>query len=215
LASWRPWASRWMAEGRAKAPKQASFKMCKPLRQNAHFDLLGLPGRGPNTSEIHDLRTHVENNSFSKCARRRGQRPPLGPPGLKPSTKHHGDPRFVLHLERGPKWRRRLSAQISVVIHGLVLRWASAPNRKTRRTAGLKVAVSMVSLWGPRGPPRGCPESSGSPPGTAKHDGQHVFYEKLQKLSFVKMCTPLQCQAHCGEPGVPPGPRNTTDSMFL
>ena len=164
-----------MAEGRAKAPKQASFKMCTPLRRNAHFDLLGLPGRGPNTSEIHDLRTHVENNSFSKCARRRGQRPPLGPPGLKPSTKHHGDPRFVLHLERGPKWRRRLSAQISVVIHGLVLRWASAPNRETRRTAGLKVAVSMVSLWGPRGPPRGCPESSGSPPGTAKHDGQHVF----------------------------------------
>ena len=188
-----------MAEGRAKAPKQASFKMCKPLRQNAHFDLLGLPGRGPNTSEIHDLRTHVENNSFSKCARRRGQRPLLGPPGLKPSTKHHGDPRFVLHLERGPKWRRRLSAQISVVIHGLVLRWASAPDRKTRRIAGLKVAVSMVSLWGPRGPPQRVPGEFRESPRDRETRRTACFYEKLQKLSFVKMCTPLQCQAHFGE----------------
>ena len=88
-----------------------------------------------------------------------------------------------------------------------------SPDRKTRLTAGLKVAMSMVSLWATRGPPRGCPESSGSPPGTANHDGQHVFYEKLQKLSFVKMCTPLYCQADFGEGRPRTEPRITTDSM--
>jgi hypothetical protein len=40
--------------------------------------------------------------------------------------------------------RRRLSARLSVVFRGLVLHWPPARNHKTRRTAGLRVAVS----WG-------------------------------------------------------------------
>ena len=66
--------------------------------------------------------------------------------------------------------RRRHSAQISVVICGLVLHWAPARTRKTRPKTGLKVVVTLVCLWGPRSSPRGCPERAKSPRRTAKHD---------------------------------------------
>ena len=66
--------------------------------------------------------------------------------------------------------RRRHSAQISVVICGLVLHWAPARTRKTRPKTGLKVVVTLVCLWGPRSSPRGCPERAKSPQRTTKHD---------------------------------------------
>ena len=71
--------------------------------------------------------------------------------------------------------RRRHSAQISVVICGLVLHWAPARTRKTRPKIGLKVVVTLVRLWGPRSSPRGCPERAKSPRRTAKHDKQLGF----------------------------------------
>ena len=66
--------------------------------------------------------------------------------------------------------RRRHSAQISVVICGLVLHWAPARTRKTPPKTGLKVVVTLVCLLGPRSSPRGCPERAKSPRRTAKHD---------------------------------------------
>ncbi len=74
--------------------------------------------------------------------------------------------------------RRRHSAQISVVICGLVLHWAPARTRKTRIKTGLKVVVTLVCLLGPRSSPRGCPEKAKSPRRTAKHDGQLGFSKK-------------------------------------
>ena len=75
--------------------------------------------------------------------------------------------------------RQRLSAQLSVVFCGLVVHRPPARNRKTRGTAGLRVAVSLVWLLGPRSSPRGCPERPRSLQGNAKHDGQ---------LGFSKNC---------------------------
>ena len=66
--------------------------------------------------------------------------------------------------------QRRHSAQITVVICGLVLHWVPARNRKTRPKTGLKVVVTLVCLWGPRSSPRGCPERAESPRRTAKHE---------------------------------------------
>ena len=68
---------------------------------------------------------------------------------------------------------------------------------------------------GAPGPPQRVPGEFRESPRDRETRRTACFYENLQKLSFVKMCTPLQCQAHFGEPGVPPGPRNTTDSMFF
>ena len=65
--------------------------------------------------------------------------------------------------------RRRHSAQISVVICGLVLHWEPARTRKTQPETGLKVVVALLWLLGPRGSPRGCPERPRSPQGNAKH----------------------------------------------
>jgi len=62
--------------------------------------------------------------------------------------------------------RRALSAQISVVFRGLVLPCPPGRNRKTRRTAGLREAVSLVWLLGPRGPPEDARRGPGAPKGT-------------------------------------------------
>ena len=65
--------------------------------------------------------------------------------------------------------QRRHSAQIYVVICGLVLHWAPARTRKTRPKTGLKVVVTLVRLWGPRGPPEGArrgPKAPGGPQNT-------------------------------------------------
>ena len=62
--------------------------------------------------------------------------------------------------------RRTLSAQLSVVFRGLVLPGPPARNRKTRRTAGLREAVSLVWLLGPRGPPEDARRGPGAPKGT-------------------------------------------------
>ena len=62
--------------------------------------------------------------------------------------------------------RRTLSAQWSVVFRGLVLPCPPARNRKTRRTAGLREAVSLVWLLGPRGPPEDARRGPGAPKGT-------------------------------------------------
>ena len=62
--------------------------------------------------------------------------------------------------------RRTLSAQLSVVFRGLVLPCPPARNRKTLRTAGLRVAVSLVWLLGPRGPPEDARRGPGAPKGT-------------------------------------------------
>ena len=62
--------------------------------------------------------------------------------------------------------RRTLSAQLSVVFRGLVLPCPPARNRKTRRTAGLREAVSLVWLLGPRGPPEDARRGPGAPKGT-------------------------------------------------
>ena len=75
--------------------------------------------------------------------------------------------------------RRRLSARLSVVFRRLVLPWPPVRNRKTRGTAGLRVAVSLVWLLGPRNPPRGCPERPRSPQGNAEHEVQRDLSVKL------------------------------------
>ena len=62
--------------------------------------------------------------------------------------------------------RRRLSAQRSVVFRALVFHWPPARNRKTRPKTGLKVAVTLVWLLGPRGPPEGARRGPGAPNGT-------------------------------------------------
>ena len=62
--------------------------------------------------------------------------------------------------------RRRLSASLYVVYRALVLYWPPTRNRKTRGTAGLRVAVTSVWLLGPRGPPEGARRGLGAPKGT-------------------------------------------------
>ncbi len=61
--------------------------------------------------------------------------------------------------------RRRHSAQISVVICGLVLHWVPARTRKTPPKIGLKAVVTLVCLLGPRSPPQRVPGEGQNPSG--------------------------------------------------
>ena len=96
--------------------------------------------------------------------------------------------------------RRRLSAHLYVVFRGLGLPRLPARNRQTRRTAGLRVAVTLVWLLGPRGPPEGARRGPGAPKGTRNTTDSWDFL-KTTKTRFLKMCTPLECQAHFGQKG--------------
>ena len=111
--------------------------------------------------------------------------------------------------------QRRHSAQIYVVICGLVLHWVPARNRKTRTKTGLKVVVTLVCLLGPRSSPRGCPERANKPPEDRKTRRTAGIFKKLLKTSFLKMCTPLECQAHFGQKGSPTERQSPRTAVFF
>ena len=80
--------------------------------------------------------------------------------------------------------RRRLSAQRSVVFRALVLHWPPARNRKTRPKTGLKVAVTLVWLLGPRGPPEGARRGPGAPKGTRNTTDSWDFQKTTKNHIF-------------------------------
>ena len=88
------------------------------------------------------------------------------------------------------------------MICGLVLHWVPARNRKTPPQPGLKVAVTLVWLLGPRGPPEGARRGPGASKGPQNTTDSWDF-QKTTKNKLLKMCTPLECQAHFGQKGSP------------
>ena len=88
--------------------------------------------------------------------------------------------------------RRRLSARLSLVFCGLVFDWPPARNRKTRPKTGLKVAVTLVWLLGPRGPPEGARRRPGAPKGT-RNTMESVDFQKatIETLTTAKVEGPV------------------------
>ena len=86
--------------------------------------------------------------------------------------------------------RQRLSAQLSVVFCGLVVHRPPARNRKTRGTAGLRVAVTLVWLLGPRAPPEAARRGPGAPKGTQNTTDSWDFQKSAKSTAFQK-CAPL------------------------
>ena len=122
--------------------------------------LCSCPSGGPFWRRRGTKKTH--KHAFSSC---------FGPRGCQNGSK----PSCFTRVLNTRLSRRRLSAHLYVVIRGLGLPRLPARNRKTRPKTGLRVAVTLLWLLGPRGPPRGCPERPRSPQGNAKHDGQRGF----------------------------------------
>ena len=60
----------------------------------------------------------------------------------------------------------------------------TARNRKTPRTAGLRVAVSLVWLLGPRGPPEGARRGPGAPKGTQNTTDSADFRKTIKNKRF-------------------------------
>ena len=153
-------------------PKQRQRKTQRHLTQNAE-DKKRTTNKHPKSDRyLRGFCAHALRGAFfgDAAARRKHKNmhvtAVLDPKGCQNARKPCILRGFVnTHLSR-----RRHSAQISVVICGLVLHWATARNRKTRPKTGLKVVVTLVCLLGPRSSPRGCPERAKSPRRTAKHD---------------------------------------------
>ena len=85
--------------------------------------------------------------------------------------------------------QRRHSAQIYVVFCALVLYWPPARNRKTRPKTGLKVAVTLVWLLGPRGPPEGARRGPGASKGPQNTTDSWDF-QKNTKYKFFENVHP-------------------------
>ena len=100
------------------------------------------------------------------------------------------------------------------MICGLVLHWAPARTRKTPPKTGLKVVVTLVCLWGPRGPQR-VPGEGQKPPEGRKTRRIAVIFKKLLKTSFLEMCTPLDRQAHVGHKEPPTERQSQRTAVFF
>ena len=122
--------------------------------------LCSCPSGGPFWRRRGTKKTH--KHAFSSC---------LGPRGCQ----HGSKPLYVTRVLNTHLSRLKFSAHLYVVIRGLGLPRLPARNRQTRPKTGLRVAVTLVWLLGPRGPRRGCPERPRSPQGNAKHDVQRGF----------------------------------------
>ena len=158
-------------------PKQRQTKTQSPLTKNAE-DKKRTTNTHPNSERyLRGFCAHALRGAFfgDAAARRKHKNirvtAVLDPKGCQNARK----PCILRGFVNTRLSQRRHSAQIPVVICGLVLHWVPARNRKTRPKTGLKVVVTLVRLWGPRSSPRGCPERAKSPRRTAKHDVKRGF----------------------------------------
>ena len=167
----------WGTEGAAKtAPNKNSEPLYKKRKKNKKTTTKTHPKsdrhlRGFGAHALRGAAPPLQRAFFGDAAARRKHKnhhftAVLDPKGCQNARK----PCILRGFVNTRLSRRRHSAQIPVVICGLVLHWAPARTRKTRPKTGLKVVVTLVRLWGPRSSPRGCPERAKSPRRTAKHD---------------------------------------------
>ena len=178
----------WGTEGAAKtAPNKNSEPLDRKRRGQENYNKNTPQIRSPFCAPpLRGAASPFRGALFGDAAARRKHKnhnftPVLDPKGCQNVRKPYILPGFVnTRLSR-----QGLSAQRSVVFRALVLHWPPARNRQTRPKTGLKVAVTLLWLLGPRGPPRGCPERPRSPQGNAKHDGQREFKKKILKTIFL------------------------------
>ena len=85
--------------------------------------------------------------------------------------------------------RRRLSAHLYVVFRGRGLPRLPARNRQTRPKTGLRVAVTLLWLLGPRGPPEGARRGPGAPKGT-QNTTYSVDFRKTTKNQLFENVHP-------------------------
>ena len=182
---WAPLAARkrtqkgsprhpWGTEGAAKTPphkkpepldkkrrgQEKNTKNTPHLRSLFTRVFCSCPSGGPFWRRRGTKKTH--KHAFSSC---------VGPRGCQ----HGSKPSYFTRVLNTHLWRLKLSAHLYVMFYGRGLPRLPARNRQTRPKTGLRVAVTLLWLLGPRGPPRGCPERPRSPQGNAKHDGQREF----------------------------------------
>ena len=127
---------------------------------------------------------------------------------------HARTPRILRGFLNPRLSRRTLLARLSVVFRGLVLPCPPARNRKTRRTAWLRVAVSLVWLLGPRGAPEGARRGTGAPKGT-QNTTDSVDFRKTIKNKLFDNVPPSRVQGPFWPTRAPDRTPITTDCCVL
>ena len=149
-------------------PKQRQRKTQRPLTKNAE-DKKRTTNKHPKSNRyLRGLCAHALRGGFGGDTAAQTKHNNLHfTAELDPRGCHNARTPRILRGFLNPRLSRRtLSARLIVVFRGLVLPWPPARNRKTRQTVGLRVAVSLVWLLGPRGPPEGARRGPGAPKGT-------------------------------------------------
>ena len=72
----------------------------------------------------------------------------------------------------------------------------------------------LALVVGPPGPPQRVPGEAQEPPKERKTRRTAWILEKLLKTNLLKMCTPLECQAHLGPKGPPTERESRRNAVF-
>ena len=152
------------------------------------------------------------------CLRRRG---------AKKTQKHHLS--YSFGPPGVPKWsqtmcftmvlntrlsRRMLSTRSSIVVRALGLPRLPAGNSKHDGTTASKWPGPWAGWWAPGAPPEGARRGPGAPRerSTRRWRG---FLKNSVKNSVLRMCTPLECQAHFGQTGSPTERQSRRKAVFF